>query len=358
MRSLKYLLLPFILFYGVKVAAQVEQDGPYIVRSGKNIIAHYVLNDLSKTDTLNEKNPVQVRFAKHKEWDFSFKLRAKNVIQPSSYKAVEKMLVLSDIEGEFEAFRALMIANKVIDEKYNWIFGKGHLVICGDLFDRGKDVVPYLWLLYKLEEDAIKKGGFVHVLLGNHDVMNMAGDLRYLAPKYPASAKLIGITYEKLIAEDTEIGKWLRSKNAIEKIGDKLFLHAGISPEINATNLSLKEINDKCRSYYGISTKKLDAEGKKWMSSGGPFWYRGYFGDDRTPITTVDSTLAKFDVRQIVVGHTITEENIAAYYGDKVIGVDVNQHKGNRKAIIFNSEKAFVVDDKGNRTPLANSDKK
>ena len=354
----KYLFITILLFYSVSAIAQVEQDGPYVLRYGKKIISRYVLNDVSITDTLNEKDPIQVRFAKHKEWDFSFKLRAKNVIQPSSYKAVDKMLVLSDIEGEFEAFRALMIANKVIDEKHNWIFGKGHLVICGDLFDRGKEVIPYLWLLYKLEDDAVKKGGFVHVLLGNHDVMNMAGDLRYLAPKYPASAKLLGVEYETLIAEDTEIGKWLRSKNAIEKIGDKLFLHAGISPEINAINLSLQEINDKCRSYYGISTKKLDEEGKKFMSSVGPFWYRGYFGDDRTAVTTVDSTLAKFGVNEIVVGHTITEQNIAGYYGYKVIGIDVNQHKGNRKAIIFNGEKTFVVDDKGNRKPLDVGDEK
>ena len=357
MNYVKLITLCIIIFYSFSSAAQVEQDGPYVSRSGKKIISRYVLNDASKTDTLNEKDPIKVRFSKHKDWDFSFKLHPEHVIEPSSYKAVEKMLVLSDIEGEFEAFRALMIANKVMDEKYNWIFGKGHLVICGDLFDRGKEVVPYLWLLYKLEEDAVKKGGFVHVLLGNHDVMNMAGDLRYLAPKYPASARLLGLEYEKLIAEDTEIGKWLRSKNAIEKIGDKLFLHGGISPEINATNLSLQEVNDKCRSYYGISSKKLDEEGKKFMSSKGPFWYRGYFGDDRTAVATVDSTLKKFGVKQILVGHTITEQNIAAYYNYKIIGVDVNQHKGNRKAVILDGKRVFVVDDKGNRKSLDIGDK-
>ncbi|WP_231424123.1 metallophosphoesterase [Pedobacter sp. Leaf250] len=357
MKLLQYLSITIISFHSLSSTAQVEQDGPYISRSGTRIISRYVLNDVSKTDTLNEKDSIQVRFAKHKDWDFSFKLRSKHIIQRSSYRAVDKMLVLSDIEGEFEAFRALMIANQVIDEKFNWIFGKGHLVICGDLFDRGKEVIPYLWLLYKLEDDAIKKGGFVHVLLGNHDIMNMAGDLRYLAPKYLASAKLLGLEYEKLIAEDTEIGQWLRSKNAIEKIDDKLFLHAGISPEINATQLSLQKINNKCRSYFGIPTKKLDEEGTKFMSSNGPFWYRGYFGDDRTNVSTIDSTLKKFGVKQILVGHTITEQNIAAYYNYKVIGVDVNHHKGNRKAIFFNGKQVFVVDDKGNRKLLDIGDK-
>lgn len=93
------------------------------------------------------------------------------------------------------------------------------------------------------------------------------------------------------------------------------------------------------------------------MSSKGPFWYRGYFGDDRTEVATVDSTLKKFGVKQILVGHTITEQNIAAYYNYKIIGVDVNQHKGNRKAVIFNGKQAYVVDDKGNRKPLDVGDK-
>jgi len=326
--------------------AQVEQDGPYVTRSANKILVSYVLSNEVITDTLAGNEAIQVRFAQHSDWDFSFKLHANIAVQPVAYKPVDKLMVLSDIEGEFEAFRSLMLANKVIDKKYNWIYGKGHMIICGDLFDRGKEVMPYLWLLYKLEEDARRKGGFVHVLLGNHDVMNLAGDLRYVAPKYQASEKLLGLSHAQLISPETEIGKWLRSKNAIEKIGDKLFLHGGISPEINALSLNLQAINEKCRSYYGIPTKKLDEEGKLFMSASGPFWYRGYFGKNRTNIATVDSTLIKFDVKQIIVGHTITAQNIAAYYGGKVVGVDVDQHRGNRKALLFKGKQTFVVDDK------------
>lgn len=336
----------------VYLFAQVDQDGPYIVRKGNQVISNRIINNEVKIDTLKENDPISVEFYEHKDWNFSFKLHKTIETPASTYKAVDKLLVLSDIEGEFEAFRALMIGNKVIDEKYNWIFGKGHVVICGDLFDRGKDVMPYIWLLYKLEEDAAKKGGSVHILLGNHDVMNMAGDLRYLSSKYPASAKLMGTDYLKLIAADTEIGTWLRSKNAIEKIGDRLFLHAGISPKINALDLSIEAINQKCRSYYGISPKQLNPDGRLFMSSSGPFWYRGYFGKENTPVSTVDSTLTKFNVKQIVVGHTITAENIASYYGGKVIGVDVDEHRGHRRALLCLGKEQVVVDDKGNKYPL------
>jgi len=332
--------------------AQIAQDGPYLVREGNKVISRSVLNDVVKIDTLNETDSIPVSFAANPDWNFKFRLRKAISIPATSYKAVNKLLVLSDIEGEFEAFRALMIANKVMDANYNWIFGKAHVVICGDLFDRGKDVIPYLWLLYRLEADAIGKGGFLHVLLGNHDVMNMAGDLRYLASKYPASAQLLRTEYGDLIGEKTEIGKWLRSKNAVEKIGNRLFLHAGISPEINATDLNLAKLNERCRAFYGIPSKQLSDEGKLLMSSKGPFWFRGYFGENNVAVSTVDSTLKKFGVKQIFVGHTITKQNIAAYYNFKVIGVDVDQHRGNRKAAMFIGDEGFVVDDKNLREPI------
>ena len=63
-----------------------------------------------------------------------------------------------------------------MDSACHWTFGKGHLVICGDLFDRGNDVTAELWLLYKLEEEAKEKGGYVHTILGNHEIMNLSGD--------------------------------------------------------------------------------------------------------------------------------------------------------------------------------------
>lgn len=184
MHTLRIAFAFLITLICTNVLAQVNQDGPYITRNGQNLCSKYIINNVVKTDTIKAFEAVRVRFSEKPEWDFSFKLHQNIAIPATEHKAVDKLLVLSDIEGEFEAFRTLMIANKVMDEKYNWIFGKGHLVICGDLFDRGKEVMPYVWLLYKLEADALTKGGMVHVLLGNHNVMNMAGDLRYQSSKY------------------------------------------------------------------------------------------------------------------------------------------------------------------------------
>ena len=75
----------------------------------------------------------------------------------------------------------------LVDAKAKWAGGKAHLVQTGDLLDRGKDARKVLDLLMRLEGEARKAGGRVHALLGNHEVMNMLGDLRYVnAEEYKA----------------------------------------------------------------------------------------------------------------------------------------------------------------------------
>ena len=65
----------------------------------------------------------------------------------------------------------------MIDADYNWIFGTNQLVIIGDVFDRGVDVLPIYWLIYKLEKEAEDAGGKVTFLIGNHETMVLGNDL-------------------------------------------------------------------------------------------------------------------------------------------------------------------------------------
>jgi hypothetical protein len=112
----------------------------------------------------------------------SFSVRVRRTAQPlpDSTCVKARLLVLSDIEGGFERFRTLMLRHRVLGSQFRWIFGPNHLVIVGDHVDRGRNVLEFLWLLYKIEADAERAGGRVHVLLGNHEIMNIQGDLRYV----------------------------------------------------------------------------------------------------------------------------------------------------------------------------------
>jgi hypothetical protein len=98
-------------------------------------------------------------------------------------KKVNKLIAISDIEGNFMAFTETAAANGVIDTNFNWTFGEGHLVLTGDFFDRGTQVTEVLWLIYSLEEKAKDAGGYVHYILGNHEIMNLSVIYAMCKPK-------------------------------------------------------------------------------------------------------------------------------------------------------------------------------
>jgi hypothetical protein len=186
-----------------------------------------VVRDSLRSD---KARPLQltVHFPAHDNWNFRVNLKPTIQNEPSEFPQPEKLFVLSDIEGEFEGFRKILIGNGVIDETYNWIYGKGHVVICGDLFDRGLSVPETIWLMYKLEQPAKDAGGYFHVILGNHDIMNLSGDLRYVQPKYFQSAGLLGVNYMQLYSPDTELGRGCVLKTA-SNVLVMLFIYMQVS---------------------------------------------------------------------------------------------------------------------------------
>ncbi len=360
MKLMKIITLLTLSFWNFNVKAQELNDGPYVTYEGdrivfKSVSAGKVIN--SSIPRSEKKNAVaKVIFADHPKWNFTVPIKANLSVEKSEFAQPEKILFLSDIEGEFEGFRTLLIASGVINESYKWTFGKGHLVICGDLFDRGANVPEAMWLLYKLEDLAAKAGGYVHVILGNHDVMNLSGDLRYLHKKYPESAKLMEVDYMSLYNTDSELGRWLRTKNTIEKIGDNLCMHAGVAPVINSLKLPVTEINQLCRPFYdkakvlrGVGNPTIDPF---FTGATSLFWYRGYFAEPKATEDEVNTTLKVFNVSRIVVGHTIVPRNVAFYYDKKVLGLDVNGHDGDHQAALFEKGKWTKIDATGRRIEL------
>jgi hypothetical protein len=260
------------------------------------------------------------------------------------------MLVISDIEGNFAALRKLLQANHVIDEDFNWTFDKNHLVFIGDLVDRGTMVTEVLWLIYSLEEKAKAAGGHVHFILGNHEIMNMSGDLRYVQERYLQHAALMNKNYVQLFGPGAEIGRWFATKNVVERIGNILFTHGGISSYINNLNIPLKELNELVRPYYTdtsfeYSDKRLDI----LYSDSGPFWYRGYYMDPKATMEQIDSTLNFYGVRHIVTGHTIVANEIRSFYKGKLFDTDVHHAGGHSEALLIENGKFWRVNNTGER---------
>lgn len=316
-----------------------DVDGPYIFYKDN----HISITSIEKNEDLLKSKAIRYIYRdkanivlnvtpeNHPKYAFQVCLKQKLQADLSVHLATGKLLFVSDIEGEFVNLRRILLAAKVIDKYYHWIYGSGCLVIAGDLFDRGKDVVPELWLLYKLEDEAAACGGAVITILGNHDVMNLSGDHRYTDAKYFKTAWLMKTSIDSLFGADTELGRWLRSKNLVEKVGDVLVTHGGLSPAW--LNFSLEELNHRYQPY----------DKQREPDRNAPFWYRGYFIAPKVSMAEVDRTLAAYDCKYIVVGHTIVKWNIASYYKGKVIGVDVDEHKGEPQAALYSSGQWQVI---------------
>jgi len=149
-----------------------------------------------------------------------------------AYDGVSKILAIGDLHGEYDSFAKLLINTGVIDEKLSWRWGKGHIVICGDVFDRGQKVTECLWLIYKLQQQARLAGGEVHLILGNHEIIHLLkmgrGDL---ATKYAVLFYNVGLDYADFFEREFELGRWLRARPLAVRIGENLFVHGGIPPE-------------------------------------------------------------------------------------------------------------------------------
>ena len=168
----------------------------------------------------------------------SFDLELSEKRRPDwDHRPARRTLVLSDPHGRLDLFVELLKKEKVIDKELRWRYGRGHLVVLGDVFDRGEGVTQILWLLYKLEDEAARAGGRVSYMLGNHETMVLAGDLRYVCPKYLDVASSFGMTVPQLYGPDTELGRWLSTRNTVERIGDYLLVHAGLGPQMLVSEL-------------------------------------------------------------------------------------------------------------------------
>lgn len=335
-----------------------QYDGPYVFYRGDSIFVKYIHDGhgtkMVKADSmlLSQKASLNLTVATDEPGKiFNVKLKSQLQNEEAVFSNAKKQFIVSDIEGNFKAFKKLLQANKVIDENFNWIFGDGHLVLTGDFVDRGDQQTEVLWLIYSLEEKAKDAGGYVHYVLGNHEIMNMNGDLRYLNPKYTQNAILLNKNFMSLYDENTELGRWLRTKNVIEKIGDILFCHAGVSQAVNRMDLSTKEINKLARPYYADTMYQYTSPKTDTLYSDlGPFWYRGYYyGTTRASIGQVDSTLSSYKVKHIATGHTVIADTISILYNGKVLNTDVHHAKGLSEGLLIEDGKYYRVTSTGEK---------
>ena len=101
--------------------------------------------------------------------------------------SIAPLIAIGDVHGDFDDFCAILRKVGLIDEQHRWTGGKTVFVQTGDLIDRGPKPREVMDLVMSLQEQASNSGGQVVALLGNHEVMNLMGDLRYVTAENFAS---------------------------------------------------------------------------------------------------------------------------------------------------------------------------
>ena len=193
------------------------------------------------------------------------------------WSGVDKVIAFADVHGAYAELLTLLRETGVLDAQDRWAAGRSHVVSLGDLLDRGADSRKVMDLLMRLQGEAQAAGGQLHVLLGNHEVMNLLGDLRYVeAGEYAAYADLETAPererlrriwqeqcagscapfdqkfppgyfgHQAAFAPGGRYGKWLLSLPVAIKLNDTLFMHAG--PSRSLQGLTLQELNTRYRT--------------------------------------------------------------------------------------------------------------
>ena len=282
--------------------------------------------------------------------------------EPFEYDGVSRIFTVSDIHGEYDALVDILRKARVVDDDLRWAWGDGHLVVLGDMFDRGAMVTECLWLIHRLEGEAKEAGGRVHYLLGNHEMMILRGDLRYVNTRYSEGiVRITQILYPDLFGPDMELGRWLRTRPAAVRLNGVLFVHGGLGPSALERGLKLADLNAIASKIIDMTSAALFfSDLPYYIQSGeGPFWYRGYFGpngDDYPAITEaqLDSVLTFYDAKAVVVGHTEdTLAPIKSLFGGRVFGVDVKlEELGGFEGLLWKGGEFYRVGVDGTVAPF------
>jgi hypothetical protein len=269
---------------------------------------------------------------------------------PCVFTGVDKIVAVGDLHGDFENFVKILLGTKLVDQDLHWTAGRTHLVQVGDILDRGPSARKIFDLLIQLEKEAERAGGRVHVLLGNHEEMALAG-ISFDYPGYVTLSQFLSfIPEDYLDAKQTEFikkrmaglpvgpepptipnteiqeywkglmqndeeaqqkyfeslrsryGPWLLGRNAVIKINDVVFVHGGISERFS--KIPLEKINSDLRYELELAMRGAKFRPRIMYAPNSPLWYRDLANDEKSMTGEVDRILANLKAKRMVVGHS------------------------------------------------------
>ncbi len=251
-----------------------------------------------------------------------------------------RVVAIGDLHGDLASAEAAFRLAGAVDASGRWTGGRLVVVQVGDQTDRGDDELEILAWLERLSGQARAAGGAVHVLLGNHEAMNAQRDFRYVTPggfsdfadaPCPMSDRACAETPEPergRYAAFRPGGVWARTladHPVALKLGDTLFVHAGLEPQF--ARAGLDALNRPVQAWL----RDEGPEPALVSAKDGPLWSRR-FGADVEPASceALASALTAVGAARMVVGHTVQRDGITSACNGRVWRVDtgLSDHYG------------------------------
>lgn len=237
-----------------------------------------------------------------------------------------RVVALGDLHGDPMASRQVLQLAGLVDDNGTWTGGNTILVQTGDTTDRGPDSKGVIDLLRSLREPARAAGGEVVMLNGNHEVMNLQGDWRYVSPGDYATFGGRDARREAF-ARSGDYGRFLADLPVVARVDDIVFTHGGITDTF--AELGIDGLNALARQHYFDTPGAL---GHPVHGESGPTWFRGYVRlPEAEACPILERALASLGARRMIVGHTTQRDGTAlSRCGGRltVIDVGISAHYG------------------------------
>ncbi|MGB5249796.1 MAG: metallophosphoesterase [Gammaproteobacteria bacterium] len=213
------------------------------------------------------------------------------------WEDVERVVAVGDVHGAYDQLTGILKQAGIIDDQLRWTGGKTHLVSVGDLVDRGARSREVIELFMALQPQAAAAGGQIHVLLGNHDAMQVSGELEYVSveefasyidvedPARRQAAYQRFLAYENLadgdvaraafeqkfppgyfghqafFAADGRYGAWTLDRPVAIVVNGMLFVHGGVSDDLAGGDLATinRQLSADLARYASAWTTLRDA---------------------------------------------------------------------------------------------------
>ena len=239
----------------------------------------------------------------------------------SACAAERRIVAFGDVHGDLDATRSALRLADAIDEQDRWIGGRLVVVQTGDQLDRGGDEREILDLFDRLRAEAASEGGAFYALLGNHELMNVRGDLRYVTKEgfddfsdtreYDPKDSLLADfePHERgrmaALLPGRHYARIMADRVVILQLGDNVFVHGGVLPD---------------HVKYGVN--RINREARDWLlgeadfpellvGPDSPQWTRLYSKEpDSAACETLKQVLSVLGARRMMMGHTVQEGGI------------------------------------------------